>query len=341
MKIIDRKYAGILSGYLQQYKVLNTNPYSANFRCYVCGDSKTNQSKKRGYIHEKSNVLFYYCHNCFYNKPMWFFLKQFFPAIYDEYVVDSKIESDVLSKKQSPLEKLTQPQQKVVKKNSPLKRLKKISQLNPNNLAKRYVEDRKIPKNQHYRIYLASKWKEWINSIVPNHFSQNLLKYDEPRLVFPLIDRFGDINGVNGRSFNPNSKLKYQTIMFNPGQPKMFGLDKVDFKRKYYVVEGPIDSLFIDNCVAMVGGDANIRSLENVENAVFIWDNEPRNKVICNKIEKTIEQNRNVVIWPEYIPSGYDINDLVRGRYDLLDLIDNNSYSGLEAQLLYNTWRKS
>ena len=339
MDSVDRKYAGILSTRLNQFSIINTHPYSANFRCFVCGDSQKSSTKKRGYLHEKSNKLFYYCHNCHYNKPLGIFLKHHMPSLYDEYVIDTKLERDILEKKPvKPLDTLTMARPKFTKKNSPLAKIKKVSQLPVDHPARNYIKSRGIPPNQHYRMYYVSKWKKWINSVIPNKFDS--LDYDQPRLVFPLIDKDGNVNGVNGRAFDPKA-MRYITIMFNDGAPKMFGLDIVDFSKTYYVVEGPIDSLFLNNSIAMVGADSNISALKNLDNAVFIHDNEPRNEKICDKMEALIKKGRSVVIWPDYLETGLDINDMVKQGLNPREIIKSNTYRGMEAQLMLNTWRKS
>ena len=73
----------------------------------------------------------------------------------------------------------------------------------------------------------------------------------------------------------------------------------------------------------------------------FILDNEPRNKQICNYIEKLIEMDRDVCIWPDNI-SEKDINDMAYrlSTKKIQKIIDENTYNGLEAKLRFNEWRK-
>ena len=109
------------------------------------------------------------------------------------------------------------------------------------------------------------------------------------------------------------------------------------------MVEGPIDSLFINNCIAMAGADGNASGLRNVQNAVFIFDNEPRNKQIVERMEKCIESGYKVFIWPESIVDK-DINDVVlstnMNSAQLKTMIDSNTHSGLSAKLQISYWRK-
>ena len=134
---------------------------------------------------------------------------------------------------------------------------------------------------------------------------------DEPRLVLPFIDKDGMLFGFTGRSFKKNS-LRYLTIMIDDTKPKIFGLDKVDFNRKYYVVEGPIDSLFLDNAIAVSGtsfGKLSETGLDK-DNLNIVFDNQPRNVEVCKLIEKNIDQGYSVVIWPQTIIAK-DINETI------------------------------
>jgi hypothetical protein len=218
----------------------------------------------------------------------------------------------------------------------PLKKIKKISSLPHDHALKRYIDKRRIPPSQHYRLYYAPKFKTWINSIIPNKF-ENVSK-DEPRLVIPFLDEKGHVFGVSARGFDPKG-IRYITIMFKD-VPKVFGLDTVNFEKTYFVVEGAIDSLFLSNAVAMAGADGNTSSLKRVENAIFCFDAEPRNKEIHKRMERLIKAGHRVCIWPSSVP-GKDINEMVlNGMDDVEDVIRKNTYKGLEASLRLTTWRK-
>jgi hypothetical protein len=108
------------------------------------------------------------------------------------------------------------------------------------------------------------------------------------------------------------------------------------------VVEGPIDSLFIDNAVAMAGADGNISGLEHVNNAIFVFDNEPRNAEIVRRMEKVLDKGQKLCIWPKNVVDK-DINDMILSGIKPVDLqmmIDMNTYSGLEGKLQLSYWRK-
>jgi len=223
-------------------------------------------------------------------------------------------------------------------KSSPLRELNKISKLNWNHPAKIYVESREIPTKAHSRLFYAPKFKKWVNSIVPNKFKS--VDHDEPRLIIPFLDEEKNLIGFQGRSFDPNANLRYITIMLQEGKPKIFGLDTCDRNKLHYIVEGPIDCLFLSNAIAMAGGSIDWSYVN--ENSVFVYDNEPRSKETVSKIHKVYEKNHKVCIWPEFVKSK-DINDMIAKErlHNIEDIISSNISQGLEAKLLITAWSRT
>jgi hypothetical protein len=125
--------------------------------------------------------------------------------------------------------------------------------------------------------------------------------------------------------------------MFDKDHDKIFGLDKIDQTDTIIIVEGPIDSLFVKNSLAMAGSDANLNKY--LTKSVIALDNEPRNREIVNKMAKYLDNGFKVVIWPETIREK-DINDMVLSGIDPNAVIQNNIYSGLTGKIKLNTWKK-
>lgn len=332
---VDIQYARHLAARLDNFRIRSTNPYKINFRCPLCGDSQKSRSKARGWLLERDNSFFYYCHNCGASQSFAFFLKNVDPLSYNNYIAEKFIKKDNQTKLVSVPQKFDIPK---THKNDPLKLIKKVSQLEWDHPIKKYIQKRQIPANQHYKLYYAGKFKTWINQIIPDKFSNP--GKDEPRLVIPFLDKYKKVFGVSARGFDPNG-IRYITIMFED-RPKIFGLDTVDFNKQYYVVEGAIDSLFIQNAVAMAGADVNLNALENIqENAIFVFDAEPRNKEIHKRMEKVIDSGYKICIWPTNMP-GKDINEMyLNGLTNIANTIKQNTYKGLEAKLKFTEWRKT
>ena len=193
-----------------------------------------------------------------------------------------------------------------------------------------YLTARKLDPSD---FYYAEKFKAFVNKLKPTFDS---VENDEERIVIPLYYQ-KQLIGLQGRSLGP-SKVKYITVMIDEDAPKIYGLDNIRTDAPVYVTEGPFDSTFIRNSIAMCGADADVAKW-GIRNPVFIYDNEPRNREILNRISKTIDIGNSVVIWPSSI-SDKDINDMVMSGLDVQSVIESNTYSGLEAKLKFTTWKK-
>lgn len=353
MSWIDQKYVGMLSGRLQKFKRKNANLW--NFRCPICGDSDTNKSKARGYIFVQKGEYIFHCHNCNDTKSLKNFIKIIDPNLHNEYVMENLKES--ASHKPTTVENFTTnvSEHKFVKRDDPLKKLKKISSL-IDHPAKKYVVNRQIPTPFHAKLFYCPKFQTWVNTFMPDKFED--IKFDEPRLVIPFKNVNGDMIGLQGRSFNPKATLRYITLMVDEDYPRLYGMDSLDTRDTIYVFEGPIDSMFIPNSVASAGGDI-IRELPRLgvdkTQYVVIYDNEPRNPHTIKKMEKAIDEGYTVCIWPDTI-THKDVNDMIKAEISdtsfvntelvnrianrLRKIIDQNSFSGLSAKLKLTTWRK-
>lgn len=326
---IDYKFVMLLSSRLDGFTVKSTNPLKVNCRCPLCGDSQKSKSKKRGWFNEYKGSVRFGCFNC--SSSLWLskFLESVDPVLADQYLVESKL--DWVANNTTVDIKPVKKKEYHTNKDG----LKKISQLQHDHPVKKYIEKRKIPSSEHYRLFYAPKFNKWINTMIPNKLNESR---DEPRLAIPLNDKNGRIVGVTGRSFSPDS-IRYITIMFKD-HPKVFGLDVVDMDKTNFCVEGPIDSLFLDNAWAMAGADVSVGN----ENTVYVYDCEPRNKEIVARIQKRININQKVVIWPQKMENyGKDINDYVLNGLTtthIQRIVERNTYDGLMAQVKLNEWKK-
>lgn len=332
---LDVQYATLLAGRFPRFQVKHRNPLKINFRCPICNDSQKSKTKARGWIVEipKTGHLHFNCFNCGSSQSFANFAKTIDPQLYNDYIADRYLQKN--NSQENTIDEKAKTEKPVFNK-KPLASLKKISQLKYDHPAKQYIEKRQIPTDQHYRIYYTPKFMTWVNTLIPNKFEN--VKKDEPRLVIPLFNRKGRVIGVSARGFNPKG-LRYITIMFEDS-PKLFGLDKVDFNRTYIVTEGAIDAMFLSNSIAMVGADARLDGLENIEKAIFCMDAEPRNAQICKRMEKLLSLGHKVCIWPQDVPAK-DINEMhLNGMKNIEQTIKENTYSGLQGQLKFREWKK-
>ena len=321
MDFVDVKYINLISSRFQKFKKVKHNLY--NFRCPICGDSQKNKSKARGYLYQVKNNTNYKCHNCGANISFNNFLKHIDPVVHKQYTFE-KFKEGKTGKNfvvEEPVFNFETPTFK------PKLDLPKASE-NPN--ANDYLVNRKLNPN---KFYYAEKFKEWSNSLKHTFDST---RYDEPRIIIPLFYQ-NTLIGFQGRSLGP-SKVKYITVMVDDDAPKIYGLDEVQKNETVYITEGPFDSTFIRNSIALCGADGDVGKW-GICNRVWIYDNEPRNGEIHNRIEKCISNGEKVVIWPSSIKEK-DINDMVIAGLNVQSVIESNTYSGLEAKLKFTTWKK-
>jgi hypothetical protein len=329
MDFIDVKYINLISSRLPKFKKVNPKLY--NFRCPICGDSQKNRNKARGYLYQIKNNTNFKCHNCGLNISFNNFLKDLDPEMHKQYVFekfkDGKSGNNFVVK--NPEKILTEL------KSSKPKFMKKISIDLPEafsvQISKKYLESRAIFGG---KFYYAKNFKEFVNSVKPGTFDS--IKYGEERIVIPLV-RNNELIGIQGRALSSNP-IKYLTIMLDDDAPKIYGLDTIDTKRPIYIIEGPFDSTFVENSVAMCGADIDVGSFDWGD-YIWVYDNEPRNTEIVNRISRTIERGDKVVIWPSSIREK-DINDMVLSGHDVMSVVESNTYSGLEAKLKFTIWKK-
>ena len=321
MDLVDSKFIGIISPRLQKFKKIKSD--LNNFRCPICGDSQKNKSKTRGYLYGVKADVNFRCHNCGASMTLSNFLKTLDPAVHKQYVFE-RFKNNNTGRGtvvEEPKFNFEAP------KFAPKVDLPKAIEIP---VARKYLEKRKLDPN---KFYYTDAFKRWVNTLVPKFDD---VRYDEPRIIIPLIYK-NQLIGFQGRALGPNS-VKYITIMLEEDAPKIYGLDKIDDSKPIYIVEGPFDSTFITNSVAMCGSDVDIGSF-GWGNYIWVYDNEPRNREINRRISDTISRGEKVIIWPSNVQEK-DINDMVLSGQDVMSMLQSNTYSGLEANLKFNTWKR-
>ena len=252
-------------------------------------------------------------------------------VLYDQYVMERYKEGLTGRSSNTPDPVLPSSKPYFKKKDFDLPR---ISELNNSHPAKIYLQNRKIPDKYLRELYFCERFKQWTNTQKQMFESE---ENDEPRIIIPLKDKNG-IFGFQGRTLNPKSKLRYITVMLNDESPKIYGLDKVDVSKPIYIVEGPFDSTFIENAVAMCGSDVDIGTL-GWSDYIWVLDNEPRNKQIVDRISKLIDRGQKVVIWNSEIKQK-DLNDMVLSGLKVKKVVESNTYHGLNAKVKFNGWKR-
>jgi transcription elongation factor Elf1 len=338
---IDRKYIGLLSPRLSLYKVKDDQSFTVNFRCPVCGDSKKNRTKARGYVFEGKGGLLYKCHNCSYSGSLGKLIKEIDPVLYDQYSLDrykEGVDAGPTHRAHSNTTFTFTPPK--FKKRSLLDELlDRLDTLPEDNPAIQYCCKREIPRAQWSKLY-------YINDI--SKIEQLSSKYKdriigtEPRLIIPFYDVNGMLAGVTCRALG-DERLRYVTIRIQDEVPLIFNLNDVKTDKDIIVVEGPIDSMFLDNSVAVAGSDLKkINYYFDKNKLVLVFDNQPRNKEIVKLMINCARQNYRMAVWPLSVTEK-DINEMILNGYttdDVYMLINKNTFQGLELEVAINNWKK-
>ena len=302
-----------------------------NFRCPYCGDSQKYKNKCRGYLFQKKNDFIFKCHNCGVGRTLANFLKDQDANLHDQYVLERYKEGLTGKGSNTPNPVFNIPKPKFRSKDI-CSELTKVSDLNKEHFARGYLLGRGMTDLS--RFYFCPNFVEWTNKHKKT-FDESMK--DEPRVIIPLRDEKGRLFGYQGRALNVNSKLRYITVMLDEDAQKIYGLDKIDSSKDVYVTEGPFDSTFLRNSIAMCGSDVDLRGYDY--QFVYVYDNEPRNRQIVEKIAKTAEYGNKVVIWPKEIQEK-DLNDMFLSGLKVQNLVESNIYSGLEAKLKLQNWKR-
>ena len=321
MDQIDAKYISLVSARLQKFKRVKADLY--NFRCPICGDSQKNKSKARGYLYSAKTSVNYKCHNCGASFSLNNFLKTMDVTLHKSYCLEK-------FKEGKTGRTFTTNEPKFVFEKPKFAQRIVLPLCSEVEVGRTYLQNRKIDPT---KFYYAENFDEFVRTFQGLDYGY---MGKEPRIIIPLYyDK--DLIGFQGRSLNSKS-IKYITVMLKEDAPKIYGLDNIERNSRVYITEGPFDSTFIRNSIAMCGADLDISNW-GISNPVWVYDNEPRNREILNRISKTIASGDSIVIWPSHIKEK-DINDMVLAGHDVQSLIELNTYSGLEAKLKFTTWKK-
>ena len=338
---LERKYLSQVLSSLDQAKWKNEN--TLNHRCPYCGDSQKNQYKARGFHFTVEQNFIYKCHNCGKSTSSVNFLKDHFPVIHKEYIKEWLKESG-----KTPRAKKTRSSNDF--KFTPRKELLNMKEVdltalcfraNEKHESREYLEKRNIPTEEIKKLWFVREAQTLGN--LSEKYKDRVLGND-PRIVIPFYDTKGDLIGVSGRAIN-DSPLRYLTMRFVDDVPLIYNINNVDNSKTIFVTEGPIDSLFLPNSIAVGGSDFKKLDIKFKDNAIIIYDNEPRNTEIIKKLEEVINLGWNVCIWNDRRVSEFkDINDMIQGGLttdDVVEIITSNTYNGLSAKAKLTEYKKT
>ena len=342
---LDKKFINLVSGQLERFKW--QRPTLANCRCPLCGDSQKNKNKCRGYFYERDGRYYYKCHNCGAACTVSGFLEQVSPALYSEFRLEwIKEKGGGFKFPEHPKDTKgitnTGVAQKLAKVNvhrNKLKHVLAISELESKHAARAYLESRLIPESKFSEIYYTTDFAKVAKDINP----QIVLKSEE-RIVIPFYDDNENVIGIQGRAMDSNS-LRYITVKAEEHERLFYNLHKIHVNKRIYVTEGPFDSMFLPNAVAMVGASKSINLPDKLQmrDVVFCLDNEPRSIEIVSMMRNLVAKEHKVFI-PDNRLEEKDINEMIlsgKKIENIVDYINDNTYGGILAQAALSQWEKT
>ncbi len=339
--ITDTKYVRLVSSRLRNFKQKDANLFNAS--CCFCGDSQKNKSKARMYIYEGKGGLQVKCHNCGISTNASSLIKHLDSSLFKEYTLEKYKSGETNNAyKANTILNISPPKFDKIKKQTTFEYADRLSDLPSGHFCLTYVQKRKIPEKFFDNLYFTTNYEKFIKKLIPDCDKELV---PDARLVIPFYDHYNELIAVTGRSLESGSKvLRYVTVRTNDSKDKLlFGMDTVDLNQPVRIVEGQLDSLFLNNCIASGDGNLSIAA-KNVDckEKILIYDNEKRNKEILKMMHNSIELGYKVVIWPDYIESK-DINEMVMSGISpdaIEEIISNNTFSGLEAQTRFTFWKR-
>jgi len=342
---LDLKYVNMLVNHFERFE--RKSDYLFNVRCPICGDSQQKKTKMRGYIYRVKQRMAYKCHNCNVSMGFGNLLKHMNHMLHKEWTLEVLKETKPgLFRLKELLEKpgfFDQTPVRFGKIDQPIyQHAERVSDLPEHHMCQKYVKDRGIPREYWHRLYFAPSYKEFVDEVAPGH---GKIIHGDSRLVIPYYDMYGEVIAVTGRDLVGSvNSIRYITVRTNKDESKLvYGLDRVNQSEPVYVVEGPLDSLFLKNAVA--SGDANLVQVAEklaAANITLVYDNEPRNKEIVQQMKKAIQKNYKICVWPNWIKEK-DINDMIRANYSadaLHTIIHDNTHKGIAALAHWTSWKK-
>jgi len=296
-----------------------------NFRCVVCGDSKKNRGKKRGWVLydgvEQSAT--YYCFNCGHSQGLITFLKERYKNLYSRYVKTRTVKEILSSKSNVRMVSKALPEVQTSetafmeasfglwdRQSEP-----KIMRLQLEAL--KFVRLRQIPDvySRTFRVAYNGKYKN--------------------RLLIPYLDNSARVYAFQGRDLFNTSAVKYLTNK-NENGTKVFNFYTADVDADVPILEGPFDAMFLVNAIATTGlvryeTEQFVEIVNKFSKRIWVFDND---KPGLEQALEFAEHGERVFCWPKKYKVK-DINELkiVHSLTDveLNDIVLKNTKKGMDA----------
>lgn len=311
-------------------KLRHKNGY--NFECPICNEGKSAGKKRRGFYNADDN--YFYCHNCNRGWDVIKWIQTVCGINYHEIVEESQsynyttIDESVSARFYEPVKKTdfgTLPEDSI--------NLFDDCQLNY------YIHEPTV--RMAHQIITSRRIDKAINK--PKSIWVSLKdKIHKNRLCIPFYDEDNQIRFYQTRTIlaeDMNDKPKYLSKL--NAEKRVYGINNVNPLIDYlFIFEGPIDSMFIENGVAVCGlhlteSQQVILNKYALYEKIWVPDNQFIDNAAREKSLQMIDDGASVFIWPKELRQFKDLNEIVC-KYQLNkiapNVIINNTYKGLEAK---------
>lgn len=351
MNHVDYKYLMIVSSRLERFKDTGAGVY--NFRCPFCGDSKRNKHKARGYILTNEKRVVFKCHNCGKFVGFGDFIAELDAELFREYKLEKfRQSSSSRSPTATPPANLTSSRQVALVANTRnvLRDCYPLDSV-PSDLrcVREYAERRRIPDSFFNKELFAARSINEIAKYLPGYRDTSFPNFCV--LVIPFLRRDGSFNFLQCRSLDSDcpSNHRFVTLDLGEDSPKLWGDFRANYLRPIYVLEGPIDAMFIENGVALAGAthtqalsflrqrqSEDSASAPSPRNICFCYDNDYRdNPDILRQIHRRADEGHGVVLYDKRFVFK-DINDAVKAGWSVAEVngyVRERTFFGLAAKL--------
>lgn len=350
--IISERLQRILNISFKDFYRKKIDVYSdrLNFCCPICGDSVNDKRKKRGNLY--LNSLSYHCYNCGAHYGVNSFLKIFDEELSDEdkIIVHEIQQSSTKFERKSKthhssmtltlLSELAVPKSVFFKTNDLVTPYK-------NDFCSSYLKGRKIEiKSWKYFAFKESTKELYIlninekDRIIGYQVRQLDEKSKKARYLTTNMSRmYRDIFGRDLSIILTNILKKIEfgdkfieeedgidNIVASINRLSgLFNIMNVNPNLPLTIVEGPIDSLAINNCIALQGATKMNNYFDNVKDVRYLFDND---KIGKEHTIKKLREHKFVFLWDKYIKDAKikqkikDVNDLQRTDNFKVDLFE-------------------
>lgn len=299
-----------------------------NFECPICNEGKSRGKKRRGYYIPEQNTIC--CHNCHWkSNPI-----KWIQEVTNKSFYEIKDEN---SKFYSSAEYIIERSENITKTSSFSTLPEDSINLYSETEVSYYINNDKVKSVIDY----CKKRKLFTARNKPDALYFSLKdKIYKDSLCFPFFNRQNKIDFFQVREMGIPKGSKYRGKL--NAEKSIFNVNKIDPNFPYiFMFEGPIDSMFVNNGVALAG--VSLTHLQKQMLAEFpfhqkIWvlDNQHIDNTAKDITLKLLEQGQDVFIWPKKYSSFKDLNELCC-HYDIdgigakiiLDNVVNNKIAAV------------